>query len=244
MSDSGARARIRRADPTLRAGEDRGGSPARDLSRPQAGLLAALFSAVLVIPWLRRLRRRAEWNWIRSGLLVAAAAVAALGPEWSKLPALLAALLAVALRRTPDPDGERRIQRMHHAEYFLNGGEWAGQNPPDDAEGLRAGTAVYLLLRGPHLLVIRRDRHDRVEVALRVDSVERILVDGRDYVPVFVSEAKRPPRREREVDRHAVSDLSLEIRDGAALRFRYRGAFSLHLAETAAHAVCAARSGV
>ena len=108
--------------------------------------------------------------------------------------------------------------------------------------GLPAGTRLHLLLRGPHLLLVPSERGGEIHSVVRIDAIERILVDGRDYLPVYVSEAKQPPVREREVNRHAISDLVLEMRETLPLRFLYRGAFAGHLAETAAHAIYSVRS--
>ncbi len=227
---------IRRADPTLRTRK-----ASKASTRPVvAGILrvslTALFSAILVLPRLRALRRTRAWNWSRLGSLVIAAGIAAFSEGWWRAVALVFALLVLVVRRTADPSLERRLQRMHRAEYFLNGGEWGGSH------GLAAGTPLYLLLRGAHLLLVPRDRDGDVHAAVRVDAIERILVDGRDYLPVYVSEAKQPPVRERDVDRHAVSDLKLKMRESEPLRFLYRGAFAGHLAETAAHAIFSVRA--
>lgn len=233
---------IRRADPTLKTR----GKPA-DFARPAAASvlrvsLAALFSAILVLPRLRTLRRTRAWNWLRLGALVIAATLAATSAGWWRAAALVFALLALVLRRTADPDRERRLQRMHGAEYFLNGGEWGGTEPNGGSHGLAPGTRLYLLLRGAHLLLVPRDRDGEVHAAFRVEAIERILVDGRDYLPVYVSEAKQPPVRESDIDRHAVSDLMLKMSASEPLRFLYRGAFAGHLAETAAHAIFSVRS--
>ena len=229
---------IRRADPELRT---------RVTAQASAGgilrvSLAALFSAILVLPGLRALRRKRAWNLLRVAALAIAASLAVFSAGWWRLVALVLALLALVLRRTADPDRERRLQRMHGAEYLLNGGEWGGTAGAAGSRGLPAGTCLHLLLRGPHLLLVPRNRRGEIHTAVRIDAIERILVDGRDYLPVYVSEAKQPPVREREVNRHAVSDLVLEMRGSEPLRFLYRGAFAGHLAETAAHAIFSVRS--
>ena len=229
---------IRRADPELRT---------RGESRASAGgflrvSLAALFSAILVLPGLRTLRRKRAWNLLRAAALAIAAVLAVFSAGWWRAVALVLALLALVLRRTADPDRERRLQRMHGAEYFLNGGEWGGTGLAGCPRGLPTGTRLHLLLRGPHLLLVPSTRGSEIYAAVRIDAIERILVDGRDYLPVYVSEAKQPPVREREVNRHAVSDLVLEMRENGPLRFLYRGAFAGHLAETAAHAIYSVRS--
>ena len=201
-----------------------------------------MFSAILALPRLRALRRTRAWNWLRMGLLVISAAVVVLSSGWWRVAAAVFGLVVLALRRTVDPDRERRLQHKLGAEYFLNGGEWGGSGQTAEPIGLDTGTRLYLLLRGRDLLVVPRNRNAEVHVSVPVDSVERILVDGQDYLPVYVSEAKQPPVRERDVDRHRVSSLSLEMGTGAPMRFLYRGAFSEHLAETAAHAIFSVRA--
>lgn len=241
MSAPERRPRIRRADPALlarpAAREGRADWPSRLLK----GFLAAFFSAILVIPRLRAVRRTRHWVWVRAALLLVAAALALLSSGWWRCLALAPALLAIVLRGTVDPDRERRIQRVHGADYLLNGGEWAGSSPGGGSHHLAPGTPLYLLVRGPDLLLVPREGKGEVHSAVRIDRIERILVDGRAYVPVFVSEAKQPPAREREADRHAVADLVLDGRSGEPMRFRYRGSFARHLAETAAHAVFSVR---
>ena len=174
-------------------------------------------------------------------LLLVAAGMVLVSNGWWRGLALAPGLLALFLRRTVDPDRERRIQRVLGAEYLLNGGKWAGSNRLGGPLGLELGTPLYLLLRGPHLLLVPREGDGEIHSAVRIDAIERILVDGMDYVPVYVSEAKQPPVRERAVDRHAVAELVLERRSGEPMRFRYSGAFARHLAQTAAHAVFSVR---
>jgi hypothetical protein len=76
-----------------------------------------------------------------------------------------------------------------------------------------------------------------VKASISIDTVRRVLVAGENYVPVYVSEAKDPPRREKQVDRAAKTAMELVLENGETLRFEYTGAFSKHLAETAAHAI-------
>lgn len=237
MPRGGASSRIRRAGPGLEITSSRGASPGERALRV---LLRALFSIVLVLPRLRSLRRTRNWNWIRVALFLAATAIAMLVGGWWRAIALVPAIPAIVLRRTTDPDRERRMQRALGAEYLLNGGEWGGGTGVDD--GLALGTPLYLMLRGPHLLLVPRDGNGEVHSAARIEGIRRILVEGEEYVPVYVSEAKQPPVRESRVDRLAVVELILEPGPGRLFRFRYRGPFARHLAETAAHAIFSERS--
>lgn len=241
MSRGGGPVAARREAPAPKAerpSADRRRSAASGVLR---GALAVLFSAVLVLPRLRLARRKRSWNWLRAALLLAAVAAAYGGAGWGWLVGGCLALLAIAFPRTRDPDRERRLQRMHGAEYLLNGGEWAGDRIGEGRDALGKGEELYLLLRGEHLLLVPRKGTGEVQTAVRVLAISRILVDGREYAPVYVSEAKQPPVREQEVDRHAVAELALEVDSGNALRFAYRGAFCRHLAETAAHAIHSVR---
>ncbi len=237
MSPPGRPPRVRRADPTL------GAHAASSSAGPLRWTVAVLLAALAALRRLRTLRRWRGWNWIRVAAIAVAVPVAVLEPGLPRAAAIAAAAIAAVLRRTPDPDLERRIQRIHRADYLLNGGEWAGAPRGEGADRLRTGAELYILLRGAHLLIVPKAAGGQVHAAIRVDEISRIRVDGVPYVPVYVSMAKQPPSRERDFDRHAVSELLLDVRQGEGLRLRYRGPFAAHLAETAAHAVHSVRFG-
>jgi hypothetical protein len=138
------------------------------------------------------------------------------------------------------------LQARHQADYFLNGGEfvsgrWPNGNSVPGGNSVSEGMRLYLLLRGRELLAVPVKGDGGVVASLGVDSVREILVAGERYQPVYVSEAKDPPRREEHVDRSAKTALDLVLRDGERLRFNYTGAFSKHLAETAAHGIYSVR---
>jgi hypothetical protein len=135
-----------------------------------------------------------------------------------------------------DPDRERKLQTRHGADYFLNGGEFVSGCWPGDTT-IPLGARLYLLLRGRELLAVPVNGNGDVKASLPVDAVRKVLVAGESYVPVYVSEAKDPPRREKQVDRTAKTAMELVLENGEKLRFEYTGAFSKHLAETAAHAI-------
>lgn len=191
---------------------------------------------------LRILRRRPAWNWLRAGAFVAAGLATIATTGWWRLAGAGLALLALLIAKTKDPDAERRIQRMHRADYLLNGGEWAGSSNAATSAALAPRTGLYLLIRDRHLLLVPRNRNGELHRAVALAEVERVLVDGEAYVPTYVSEAKQPPVRDREVDRHAESELKLTLRSGESLLFVYRGAFRQHLAASAAHAVFSVRN--
>ena len=215
---------------------DRRPSPELRRGDPARYLLAPFSVALSLLARVRLLRRRRSWQIARLVLLAGAVLTASVAPGWWKVLAAVPAVLGALLRRTRDPDRERQIQRIHRAEYLLNGGEWRR------AENAGPAATAYLLLRDGHLMVVPRARDIDVDAAVRVDAIAAIRVDGTPYRPVYVSEAKQPPVRERQVDRHAVSELVLDLRTGDSWRFRYRGAFARHLAETAAHAIYSVRA--
>jgi hypothetical protein len=248
-SDRPTPSTVRRADPALQA------RPSKDSFRPFGlprwiGLfLYALFWIVLLVPLVRRWRRRASWQRVRLGMALLGLALLAAGFAWSYswIAAVGGVTLLAALLLDPaaDPDHERKLQARHQADYFLNGGEfvsgrWPGGNVPG-GNRVPGGMRLYLLLRGRELLAVPVKGDGAVAASLRVDSVREILVAGASYQPVYVSEAKDPPRREEHVDRSAKTALELVLRDGERLRFDYTGAFSQHLAETAAHGIYSVR---
>jgi hypothetical protein len=240
---------VRRADPVLQA------RPSKDSFRPFGlprwiGLfLYALFWMVLLVPLVRRWRRHASWQWVRLGIALAGLALLAAGfaASYSWVAALGGVTLLAALLLSPavDPDHERELQARHQADYFLNGGEFVtGRWPSGNSVpggNVPGGVRLYLLLRGRELLAVPVKSDGGVVASLGVDSVREILVAGESYRPVYVSEAKDPPRREEHVDRSATTALELVLRDGERLRFKYTGAFSKHLAETAAHGIYSVR---
>jgi len=194
--------------------------------------LYLVFGSLLLIPLVRRMRRRPSWLAWRialgtTGLLVVAFVWTRTLNLWWSVLAALTLLPALALGRLADPDAERILQRRHRADYLLNGGEHEGES-------------CYLLIRDEHLLLVPRSE-DEVRTALRIPRIERILVDGDAYVPVYVSEAKDPPVQAAAPLTNARSQLQLELDDGRTLAFEYHGAFSKHLAETAAHGVYSVR---
>jgi hypothetical protein len=206
-------------------------------------LLYPVFSALLLIPALRRLRRDARrWNGARLAAGAASAASIALGIWWGAwwlvVVAGFATMVALLLRPSRDPDRERDLQRRYQAEYLLNGGRLVSQWP---SGGPPRGTVLYLLVRGREILAVPVDGAGDVAATLNIAHIQQILVNGETYRPVYVSEAKDPPVRERTVDKNAAAVLTLVMAGGARLDLDYTGAFSRHLAESAAHALYSVR---
>jgi hypothetical protein len=212
-------------------------------------LLYPVFSVLLFLPALRRLRRDSRrWNRVR--FLVGTASVAAVcwaawwGAWWlAALGALgIAAALMVASR---DPDRERELQRRHGADYLLNGGRLVSTWPQDSPGKPQPGTRLYLLLRGELMLAVpvesSAEVSGQVSASVHIASIDQILVGGASYLPVYISEAKDPPVREQSVDRKSKTVMALVMAGGERIEFEYEGAFSKHLAETAAHAIYSVR---
>ena len=242
----GSRQGTKPADPQLRAGRPKRALQPFGIPRWAGAGLYALFSLILLLPLVRRWRRERWWTTVRATLIllgVSLAAASAAGWFHAAVGALGAISLICGIWLGPlkDPDRERKLQRRHGAEYLLNGGEFV-EGRLTNSEPLRADEPLYLLIRRPHLIVVRKKGDGEAHSAIDILRIERIAVEGETYVPTYVSEAKDPPVREKSVDRNAASDLELTMEDGNLVRFRYRGAFHKHLAETAAHGIYSVRA--
>ena len=243
MGNPESQTKIRRADPSLRERPSK--DPLRPFGVPKwiGVLLYALFWFLLLVPLVRRWRRREEWNRVRLTVGLGSLGLLAWGVStsywWVAAVAAAALLSAAALGPAYDPERERKLQRLHQADYLLNGGVLVAGELPGDP--LPRGIPLYLMLRGEELLVVPRERPEDVHSAIPVRQIERILVNGETYRPVYVSEAKDPPVREDSVDQAAISTLEIGLTGGNRLRVEYEGAFAKHLAETVAHAVHSVR---
>lgn len=244
----GSRQGVKPADPQLEAGRPAQALRPFGIPRWAGAGLYVLFSFVLLLPLVRRWRRESWWTGVRAALLLLGiAGVAAWAAGGAGAPAGAAGAISLIcglwLGRLTDPDYERKLQRRHGAEYLLNGGVHV-DGRLSNSEPLSGAEELYLLIRRPHLLVVPKKGAGEVHSAFDIRKIERIAVDGETYVPTYVSEAKDPPVREKAVDRNASSDLELAMEDGTAVRFRYRGAFHKHLAETAAHGIYSVRASL
>ena len=242
---------IRRADPSLRE------QTSKDFPRPfglprWAGLLLyAFFWVLLIIPLVRRWRKGPEWNRVRAGvallgLLVGIGGFLLKAMEWPVLSwwllggGTILALGAAAIGPAADPDKERKLQARHSADYFLNGGHFSRGDLPNDSS-VEPGTRLYLLLRGQQLLLIPIEGTGDVRAVVELSQVSDVRVDGDSYRPIYISEAKDPPVREARASQSKSSVLELVTVGGHHIQFRYTGAFSKHLAESAAHAIHSVR---
>jgi len=106
---------------------------------------------------------------------------------------------------------------------------------------LQAETPLYLLLKGLQLLLVPVEGSGDIHAVVELSQVAEIRVDGDSYLPIYLSEAKDPPVREERSGQSKTSVLELVTVTGDSMEFRYTGAFSKHLAETAAHAIYSVR---
>ncbi len=238
----------RPADPSLR--ERSAKDPLRPFGAPKwlGAVLYSFFWVILLLPRLRRLRRGPRWNRIRvvAGLAgVALIAGAWFGSElWLGVAGGLVVLTALAVNRARDPDHERKLQARHGADYLLNGGVLVGGSLPGSSLNLKPlgpKQRLYFLIRGAELLVVPAEGPGDVVSTIDIREVAEILVAGEPYRPIYVSEAKDPPVRETSVMTGNKTELQLTLERGQTMCFQYQGAFSKHLAETAAHAIYSVR---
>ena len=213
------------------------------LGRVSGALLYGFFWVLLLLPRLRKQRRRREWRRVQfaaAGVALAAIGLGiALSEVWPAAAGCVLLVFSVAVRRLRDPDHERKLQARYGATYLLNGGKLiAGRLPNDQA--VPVNEPLYLLLRDEEVLFVPVETGE-LAATLAVSRIDDILVGGERYVPVYVSEAKDPPVREERVDQSATTTTELVLEGGDVIELAYTGAFHKHLAETAAHAIYSVR---
>ncbi len=190
-------------------------------------LLYPVFALWLVIPWIRRQRRRPRWWLVRLVMLGSGAAFLLGIPVLRPAGALLVAL-ATVLPPLRDPDHVRKTAEALGAPHIVNGGFFragALEAPP--------GAPLLFLLSAGEMLVVPGDQPENVLARHTLDSLTRIRLDGSDYQPHYVSFAKEPPRREPQPVPETVARLHLDL-GSTSLETEYRGVFARHLAEVAA----------
>ena len=203
-------------------------------------LLYPVFGLFLLIPFVRRWRRRPGWKYVRMGGWVLGAALASagsggplgrFGAQWAGAALLILATLWVPLE---DLEAAPRHAEKLGARHTLNGGLYAGGDLK-----LPLGTPLWLFLTPEEMLVVTVKRPGDVLARYRLGGVEEILLEGESYKPRYVSFAKAPPQRGERPEHGARSQLALSFREkdgpAAALTLEYEGPFARHLAEVAAH---------
>lgn len=212
--------------------------------RGMAALFYGFFWVVLLLPKLRRQRRRPEWRRVQFLTAGVALIVITLAISFSKLwlaaAGCLLLVLSIAVRRLRDPDHERKLQARYGAAYLLNGGKLISGRLPHD-QALPVNEPLYLLLRDEELLFVPVQTGE-LAGTLPLSLICDIRVGGEHYIPVYVSEAKDPPVREERVNQNQTTVTELVLDSGEVITLAYTGAFHKHLAETAAHAVYSVRN--
>ena len=207
------------------------GQPAtKKLNLRQQLIRLALWPVIagfLMIPAIRRWRRRVGWQWVR--VAVGLAGIALLVAAWSVHAAVavagaVLALLATILGRLEDPERMQKLAERLGARHAVNGG------------CLASGDAALLFLTDAELLVAPAADPERIADRIPLAAIEAIEVDGAEFRPVYVTFAKAPPQRGEAADRDATSRLTLRTPAGA-LELQYTGVFARHLAEIAARTI-------
>ncbi|MBI3666842.1 MAG: hypothetical protein HY236_11580 [Acidobacteria bacterium] len=228
------------SEPRIRNSE-LGSSRRRGAGQRVAGaLLYPFFGLLLLVPLVRRWRRRPFWRYVRAGGWALGAALAAagiwgplgrLGALWAGFALLV---LSTALGSLKDPEAARKQAERLGARHTLNGGFYGGRGLD-----LPARTPLWLFLTPEELLVVTQKKPDAVVRRYRLAGIEEILLEGESYRPCYVSFAKAPPQRDEKLTPGARCwlELTFQTEDAvpARLALEYRGAFARHLAEAAAH---------
>lgn len=194
-------------------------------------LLYAGFWTTLLIPQIRRWRRRPWWNRIRTAVAAVAAGMAVTGFLWSR-PGLVVAgavflLLALLLGALANPYALQETAARLGADFVLNG-------------GTLSETPVTLFLTAEEILVMRAVGETALLERIPLPEVREIRIAGAPYRPSSVLLTKEPPIREKSVEGSGVVELELARASAEPLRLAYRGAFARHLAEVAAHTLAQA----
>jgi hypothetical protein len=225
----------------IRSNETGRGAKRGFTSRLAAAALAPLFALWLLVPLLRRERRRRGWKWVRICGLMAGAALLAAG--WKLRPLLFAGatllLLSALLGPLADPGQLHALAERLRAKHILNGGFFAGGEAC-----LPVGAAVLLFLTAEELLAAAAESPGRKQWRWPLAEVKNIQIDGQDYHPRDVGFAKAPPARDQNVSRNAACLLALHLagENEHQLYFEYKGVFARHLAEVAAHTIYRCRA--
>lgn len=190
--------------------------------------LYPVFYLWLLIPWLRRHRRRPYW-WVVRLVVALLGLVLLTGRPVVRLTGVAALVLAALLAPVPDPDRIRRIAEALGAPHSLNGGSYQSGPLP-----IPPGTPLLFFLSPDQLLIVRADRPEQVLARYSLGSLQRLRLDDADYQPRYISFAKEPPRRESDADHEALTRLTLDL-NGSTLEVSYQGVFGHHLGEVAAH---------
>ena len=195
-----------------------------------AAVIAPVLMLALLIPLVRRYRRRRGWKWVQAGGWAASLVLIAAGGTAGQLAGIALLLAATLLGPAPDPDGLRKLAEKLGARHVVNAGRFVAGSLP-----LEPATPLLIFVTAEEVLLSPAWTPDRVQARYRLDSLDAIWVEGESFRPRnYISFAKDPPQRDPAVDRNAACGLVLSF-STARLELQYRGAFARHLAEIAAH---------
>lgn len=234
----------------IRSSEARDASAASPRRRVAGILLSPLFGALLLVPILRRERRKARWRWVRIAGWLAGVAflVAGWDHAWAQAAGAALFLAATILRGIEDPERLRKAAERLGARHVVNGGFFVAGDP-ELKNGLKKGTTLLFFISPAELLAASASAPEQVIWRCPLAGIEAIQVATEDYQPHYVSFAKAPPVRDDNADRDARCCLTLQVSeaDGIQARphkldFEYRGVFARHLAEIAAHTIYSCRA--
>jgi hypothetical protein len=249
----------------IRASESKPGTPSLG-RRLGSVLLAPLFGALLLVPIIRRQRRKPQWVWWRLGGCLAAAALLAAGwgHAWAESLAAVLMITAAILPKIEDPQRVQKAAERLGSQHVVNGGFLAccdllaahrtetqesvttfpGRGA-GSAEWRKGGTPLWLFLSRDELIVSACAAPEQVVWKCLLINIDSIHIDSEIYRPQYVSFAKAPPVRDEKPSRGVRCLLTIRVAGTnavpAQLQLEYRGAFARHLAEVAAHAIHSCR---
>ena len=233
----------------IRSSEAAGARAGPRRGRVAGILLSPLFGALLLVPILRRERRKPRWRWVRlAGWLAGAVSFAAgwgRGNPWAQGAGVALLLGATILRRIEDPERVRKAAEALGARHVVNGGFFVAGGP-EPKDRLKQGAPLLFFVSPAELLAASSNAPEKAIWRCPLAGIEAIQVAAEDYQPHYVSFAKAPPVRDDNADRDARCCLTLQVneagRPGRKLDFEYRGVFARHLAEIAAHTIYSCRA--
>lgn len=191
-------------------------------------ILYGVFWLLLVLPRFSGWRRRPAWPRVRlavglTGTVLAAAGASSSSGFWVSAGAFLI-LFAVLARPLSDPEALQKLAESVGATYVLDAGE------------------SFLFLGKADVSVVKKRDLSRIEARIALSDVRDVEIDGEPYRASYVSFAKAPPHRDEKSLKGSEARLEILVLEGPPLRFLYRGAFSRHLAEVAAHTIVSVKN--
>lgn len=193
-------------------------------------VIGVLFSAILMIPKLRRLRRNVRyWTLVRILFAVAGAGLLlrAVTPRFSVawfVPGVILVFLAALVRARPLKKSTDAVAAELGALIAVNGGVMIDatylKRPPE--------VNIFVVTTPPGRLIVLSPGHQRLE-EIPFSSINHI---ARHVVEPDPPTGRRKPKSAETA--WPAWDLEITWQGGEVItRFRYQGAFAAHLAEIA-----------